>query len=113
MKQKINLDDYVILEPPRGASHSYAPLLVPFNTTHFNEDWNTAHASLRAEGAHMLTIRQFADLLKLLRSGDAYDGNGNKMQTARITEHYENTRLLPWSGEWLVLNLAKRRLERF
>ena len=51
----------------------------------------------------MLTIRQFADFLNMLRSGQAYDGSGKispKQELDQILDEILTVRV-PWRAEWL------------
>ncbi|MBI2673585.1 hypothetical protein HYX19_04950 [Candidatus Woesearchaeota archaeon] len=45
-------------------------LYVAKERSHFNKDWYESHNALHSEGARMLTLREFADFLILLRNGD-------------------------------------------
>ena len=46
--------------------------------------WGDAHTLLHELDAFMLTPRQFVDFLRLLRSGDVYDGYGNKIGSEKV-----------------------------
>lgn len=96
----IDLARYAILESAQGLYH---PMLVPLDLSHQGKNWDQTHIALRQEDAHMLTISQFADFLKLLRSGDTYDGNGSKMDSTMQTQAYNEITEVrnPWRSEWL------------
>ncbi len=82
--QGINSGDYIFMP-----QHN---LYVAKERTHFNEDWYKSHEALHSEGARMLTLREFADFLILLRSGN---DEFQKIYKA-ITEARK-----PWRAEWL------------
>jgi hypothetical protein len=74
-------EKYIILEGRAHGSYAYPDLLVAMEKSHYNHNWNSAKSALHAKGEFMLTPRQFADFLKLLKSGDAYDGKGQKVDS--------------------------------
>ncbi len=54
-------------------------------------------------GGQTLSIRQFADFLNLLKSGIAYDGNGNKVDSSELQNILNEITQVrkPWRSEWL------------
>ncbi|MDO8564194.1 MAG: hypothetical protein Q7R87_04245 [Nanoarchaeota archaeon] len=98
-----NPGDYIILEGKVHDAYTYPDLLVAMNTRHQGTNWRDAHVALDKEGAFMLGIRQFVDFLTLLKSGNAYDGLGKKLSTARLKTIYEDIVAVrdPWRSEWL------------
>ncbi|MBI2672996.1 hypothetical protein HYX19_01940, partial [Candidatus Woesearchaeota archaeon] len=79
-----NLEDYIFM-PQHG-------LYVAKERSHFNENWYDAHKALHQERARMLTLREFADFLILLR-------NGND-EFQKIYKDITEVRK-PWRAEWL------------
>jgi len=98
-----NLESYLLLEGRKHGIYQYPNTLVPMERSHLNENWNQATASLHQQREYMLTIRQFADLLHLLKTGHAYDGAGKhlgKKKQETILEEITAERS-PWRSEWL------------
>lgn len=85
-----NLDKYIILPEHKHNDYAYPDLLVPIGRTHLGESWNQAHNSLKQENSLMLTIRQFIDFLSLLKSGNAYDGNGKKIDPRILAQIFND-----------------------
>ena len=98
-----NPENYLLLEGRKHNTYQYPNMLVPIERSHLNETWNQITASLHNQGEYMLTVRQFADFLTLLRTGNACDGAskliGKKKQEA-ILEDITAQRA-PWRAEWL------------
>ena len=80
----VNLADYVFMP-----QHN---LYVAKEKTHLGSNWYDAHKLLHQENARMLTLREFADFLLLLRSGDE--------ELRRIYNEIAEVRD-PWRAEWL------------
>jgi hypothetical protein len=101
--QITNPENYIILEGKTHGSYSYPDLLVPFQRTHFSENWEQAQKSARDENGYMFTIRQFADFLRLLKTGKAYDGKGEKIRDSRLKKLINEITQVkdPWRAEWL------------
>ncbi len=83
--------------------YSYPPLLVSMKRKHFGLNWYQAHEALHKEDSFMLNIRQYLDLLILLKSGDVYDGIGNKLDQTRLDILLNDMleRRDPYRAEWL------------
>ena len=96
-------DKYIILPEAQHGSYSYPEMLVSMDKKHFNKDWNKAHELLAKEDVYMLTIRQFADFLSLLKSGKAFDGNGKKLDNGKLEAVLNDIIEVrePWRSEWL------------
>ncbi len=98
-----NPENYILLEGRRHNTYQYPNMLVSMERSHLNEIWNQATASLHNQREYMLTLRQFADLLHLLKTGNAYDGAnkslGKKKQENLLEEI--TAKRAPWRAEWL------------
>ncbi|MBI2672995.1 hypothetical protein HYX19_01935 [Candidatus Woesearchaeota archaeon] len=82
--QGIDNGDYIFM-PQHG-------LYVAKEKAHFNKNWYESHKALHQESARMLTLREFADFLILLKKGnDEFRGIYD-----HITKAGE-----PWRAEWL------------
>ena len=85
-------DNYVLLDREhQKGNYSQIDLLVPFERTHLNQTWNSCETPklLAQENGYMLQIRAYADFLKLIKSGKAFDGNGTKISPKRLEFLYE------------------------
>ena len=84
--------------------YRYHPdLLVSKERKYLGKNWHQAHEELAKENSFMLTIRQFVDFLNLLKSGNVYDENRNKIsdkETELILEDILAQRN-PYRAEWL------------
>ena len=98
----INPEDYIFLEGKTG-KHGYPDTLIKMKKSLFNRNWNEQHEQLSQNGMHMLTIRKFADFLTLLKTGKAYDGNGNRISQQKIDSILDEITALrnPWRAEFL------------
>ena len=107
----INRAEYIILSGRKHDSYEYGDTLVAIERTHHDNDWHGARDELKKEGAYMLTIRQFADFLTLLRSGHAFDGNGNTMSPSRLNDIYNDITEVrnPWRSEWLDAKFTEQQ----
>ena len=107
----INKADYINLPSAKHSNYEYGETLVAMERTHLNSDWHAARDGLAVDGAYMLTIRQFADFLNLLRSGQASDGNGNRIQPSRLTDLYNDITEVrnPWRSEWLDARFVEQQ----
>lgn len=94
---------YLILPGQTHGSYSYPDLLVAAETTYQNKNWNQVHEELKKEDSFMLNPRQFADFLKLLKSGNAFDGNKNKVDSKELEQILKDILEIrnPWRSEWL------------
>ena len=52
---------------------------------HHDTSWYATHTALHAKDEFMLPPREWVDFIKLLKPGKAYDGNGKRVDTARLT----------------------------
>jgi hypothetical protein len=97
-------ESYLVLPSNTHGSYSYPDLLVSKDRRHKNSNWNQAHKALSKEDSFMLTIRQFVDLLALLKSSNPlYDGRGNPLHKDRVEELYADITEVrdPYRAEWL------------
>ena len=103
-------DKYILLPSMQHGNYSYPDTLVSMEKNHFNKDWNKTHEVLKKEGAYMLTIRQFADFLNLLRSGSAYDGNGQQVDQKKLNSILDEIYTIrsPRRAEWLDAKFVVR-----
>lgn len=76
-----DLTKYILLPGREHGAFSYPDLLVEKTLSHRGKSWYECHAALHQESSFMLTIRQFVDLLSLLRSGKAVDGTGRSLSS--------------------------------
>jgi len=99
----INPEDYIFLEGKTGKCE-YPDTLIKMKKGLFDMDWNEQHEQLSQNGMHMLTIRKFVDFLNLLKTGKAYDGNGNRISERELDSILDDilTALRnPWRAEYL------------
>lgn len=96
-------EDYIILPGRKHGSYEYPDTLVEMQKSHFNKNWTDTHEGLAKEGAYMLTIRQFVDFLNLLKSGNAYDGKGKKVEGKKLNSILNEIVEVrnPYRAEWL------------
>lgn len=108
----LNKADYIILPSQSGGNYYYGDTLVSMSREHLGKNWNESWDLLKSDGAYMLTIRQFADFLRLLSSGHAFDGNGNRVQPSRLNELYKDITEVrdPWRSEWLDARFVKKQV---
>jgi len=106
-----NPQDYIIVPGASYEKYSYPDMLVSMKLEYHNTDWNQAHSTLLQLGAQMLTIRQFVDFLKVLRSGTAYDGTGRIIDKNKISTIFNEITEVrdPWRSEWLDAKFEERR----
>ncbi len=126
-KPSLDLDDlsqYVLVE---GKKYYYPDILVPLKRLPYtpeveakaknlglnlinndqgyigNINWEESHNLLRGLGRIMVNPRQYVDFLQLLRSGKAYDGNGNIIPDYVLQNTFEDITAVrnPWRAEWL------------
>ncbi|MBS3083085.1 hypothetical protein J4454_04040, partial [Candidatus Pacearchaeota archaeon] len=76
IQEKQSLGNYLILEGRAHGSYEYPDTLIAKKRSMQSKKWQEAQDALKAEGKFMPTIRQYADFLNLLKSGNAYDGKG-------------------------------------
>ena len=96
-------EKYIILDGKNYGSYSYYDTLISTERTHLGKNWRDSQAGLASEGAFMLTVRQFADFLSLLKSGNAYDGTGRKIAKGKLTTLLKDIVEVrdPYRAEWL------------
>ncbi len=101
-----DLKNYVFL--PRNKEHP--DLLIAKEVIHKGLNWYEAHNQLKKEGSFMLNPKLFAEFLKLLKSGNALDGNKNKVDSRELqTILNEITKVRnPWRYEWLDNKYVKQ-----
>ena len=68
-----------------------------------NIKWKQALMLNLTLNGETLSPRQFIDFLKLLESGKAFDGEGNKIRESRLSQILEEIVAVrkPWRAEWL------------
>src|SRR3989344_7485770 len=84
--------------------YRYHPdLLVSKERKYLGKNWHQAHEELAKENSYMLTIRQFVDFLNLLKSGNVYDENKNKIlnKESNLILYDILNQKNPVRGEWL------------
>ena len=99
-----NPGDYIILEGKIHGNYSYPDLLVSMDRKHYGKNWDDSHKALTDDGNFMLSIRQFVDFVKLLRTVNVYDGTGSLIGNNRkingiLDEIYKVGG--DWRSEWL------------
>ncbi|MBI4117032.1 hypothetical protein HY449_04790 [Candidatus Pacearchaeota archaeon] len=98
-----NPEKYIILPGNSHGNYSYNDTLVSIERKHQGKNWPNTHIALAADGNHMLTIRQFVDFLKLLKSGSVYDGKGKRIGDKSALEILKDIIAVrnPYRAEWL------------
>ena len=98
-----NANSYLILPGKKHGIYEYPDLLVSTTRSHNGEDWNRSHEFLKQEDSFMLALRQYVDFLNMLRSGNAYDGSGKKVNKSALDGILEDITKVksPWRAEWL------------
>ena len=98
-----NPENYIILDGRKHGSYEYSDMLVSKQKTHFDKNWTEQHNLLYQEQAQMLSIRQFVDFLSLLKSGKAFDGRGNKIDSNELESILEDIIAVkkPFRAEYL------------
>ena len=93
--QAVNLSDYLLLP-----SHD---IYVAKERSLKGNNWHNTHKEAHKQKARMLTLKEFADFLLLLRSGKAEDGLGNKIAKAELDNLYLDITEVrdPYRAEWL------------
>ena len=99
----IELSDYVLLPGQIHGDYSYPDLLVAKERTSFGATWNTAHYCLARSDQFMFTIRQFVDFVNMLRSGDVYNGDMERVESEEVEQILDEIvgQRDPCRGEWL------------
>lgn len=109
-KEKSQKSQYIIL-PERvhksvhvpSLMYAYPDLLVAKQTELDGRDYQAAHNELLQEDSFSLISRQFLDLLNMLKSGKAYDGNKKRINEKELLMIYNKITkpVSPWRAEWL------------
>lgn len=94
-----NPQNYLILEGRTHKNYFYPDLLVSMEKYHHNENWNTCQEVLHKGNAFMLTIRQFVDFIKLLKTGKAFNGKGKQADKATLDKILDE--MFNGGSEWL------------
>ena len=84
--------NYILLDREhQNGNYSKVDLLVPFKRTHLTESWSECRTPilLANEQGYMPTIRQHLDFLELIKSGEAFDENGNKIDSKRLQRLFD------------------------
>ena len=81
--EKRELSRYLIL--PETSSHPDL-LISSEELTHYNKDWKNQKKALKQEDSFMPTPDELAEFLKLLKSGQAFDGNGQKVGPKKLEQ---------------------------
>ncbi|MBS3146301.1 hypothetical protein J4471_01240 [Candidatus Woesearchaeota archaeon] len=105
-------ENYILLEGKKYGNYSYPDMLISTRLKYFGQNWVDAHKKLRQENSFMLTIRQFADFLKLLKLGIAYNGLGNKLGGYDL-DRIQDEVLMPEQREWLDASFTITRSKVF
>ena len=111
VKSNINdAESYLILPGKAYGNYSYPDLLVSIDKFYHNHTWYKAHEALNKEDSFMLTIRQYADFLDLLRSGKVNNGKDNLVDKVVIDKILDEILTVknPWRSEWLDAKFSKK-----
>src|SRR3990167_9083270 len=84
IQEKQSLGNYLILEGRAHGSYEYPDTLIAKERSMQSNKWQEAQDDIKAEGKFMPTIRQYADFLNLLKSGNAYDGKGHAIAKSEL-----------------------------
>ena len=101
-----NAESYLILPGRTYGSYSYPDLLVSIDKFYHNHTWYKAHEALNKEDSFMLTIRQYADFLDLLKNGGVNNGKSDLVDKDVIDKIL--TVKSPWRSEWLDAKFSKK-----
>ena len=102
-------DNYIILPAKKHRDYEYPDMLVNMGKTHFGKDASDTRTLVYGSGYVELTIRQFVDFLNLLRSGQAFDGTGGRIQPSKLLEIFNDITEVknPWRAEHLDARFSK------
>lgn len=113
------LPEHQVVEDPKNwiilptnnkvGNSSYPNILVSTERFHSNKNWNECQSLLHNEQEFMLTIRQFIDFIKLLRSGNVKYADGTKLNKRKINKILDEILKVksPWRAEWLDAKFSK------
>jgi len=98
-----NQESYIILPGKTYNNYSYPDVLVSKERSYHNNNWHKSHELLNKDNSFMLTIRQFVDFLNLLKSGEAYNGKGTKINKKELDDLFDEITKVkdPARAEWL------------
>ena len=96
-------EQYILLSGRAHGSYEYPDTLIAKKRSIQSKKWQEAQDALKAEGKFMPTIRQYADFLNLLKSGNAYDGKGHAIAKSELDSILDDIIKVrdPWRAEWL------------
>ena len=103
-------EQYILLPGRVHGTYEYPDTLIAKKRSMQSKKWQEAQDALHAEGKFMPTIRQYADFLNLLKSGNAYDGKGHaiaKSESDSILDDIITVRD-PWRAEHLDASFSKQ-----
>src|SRR3989338_2573609 len=106
-------ESYVILPGKVHGGYSYPELLVPFDRSHQGQNWEQTQQSVRNEDGIILTIRQYADFLAHIKSGNqVYDGKRRRVNKLRLDVLIDDILTVkdPYRAEWLDAKFKKRSM---
>ncbi len=98
-----NPDKYIILPGASYSNYAYPTMLVAMDRTHQGKDWFDCHKLLAKKGDSMLTLRQYADFLRLLKSGNVLDGRAQRLSKSKVEAILDDIIAVrnPARAEWL------------
>ncbi|HIH18259.1 MAG TPA: hypothetical protein HA282_01670 [Nanoarchaeota archaeon] len=110
IQEKQSLGNYLILEGRAHGSYEYPDTLIAKKRSMQSKKWQEAQDALKAEGKFMPTIRQYADFLNLLKSGNAYDGKGHAIAKSELDSILDEILELrnPYRAEHLDASFSKQ-----
>ena len=103
-------EQYILLPGRAHGSYEYPDTLIAKGRSIQSKKWQEAQDALKAEGKFMPTIRQYADFLNLLKSGNAYDGKGHAIAKSELDSILKDIITVrdPWRAEWLDASFSKQ-----
>jgi len=105
-KIEIILSDYILME----ATDNYPDTLISTTSILQGNNWYKTHEELHKQGLYMPTLKQFADFLKVLKTGKVFDGQGKRLPSTRLEQIFNKITKVrkPWRAEWLDANFEAR-----
>jgi len=106
---------YILLDREhQNGNYSEVDLLIPFKITYLNIKWEECKTPilLASEQGYMPTIRQHLDFLELIKSGEAFDEYGYKIDSKLLENLFDEITAQrdPWRGEWLDAQFGNRTI---
>jgi len=103
-------EQYILLPGRAHGSYEYPDTLIAKGRSIQSKKWQEAQDALKAEGKFMPTIRQYADFLNLLKSGNAYDGEGHAIAKSELDSILDDIIPVrdPWRAEWLDASFSEQ-----